>query len=115
MDTFSTSTTFPSSGKPGIWATAPYLHNGSVPSLWALLSPVEERPERFCLGSRLFDPQNVGYSTECVSGAFELDTTKDGNRNTGHEFKDGLLVKGVLGPALDDEERLALIEYLKSL
>jgi len=99
----------------GIWATAPYLHNGSVPSLWALLSAVDERPETFCLGSRLFDPQKVGYSTECVSGAFELDTTKDGNRNTGHEFKDGPLVKGVLGPALDDEERLALIEYLKSL
>ncbi|MDH3594699.1 MAG: di-heme-cytochrome C peroxidase [Rhodospirillales bacterium] len=99
----------------GIWATAPYLHNGSVPNLWALLSPVDERPETFCLGSRLFDPQKVGYSTECVSGAFELDTTKDGNRNTGHEFKDGPLVKGVFGPALSDEERMALIEYLKSL
>ncbi len=100
----------------GIWATAPYLHNGSVPNLYELLSPVDERPERFCLGSRIFDPQKVGYSTECVPGAFELDTTKAGNRNTGHEFKDVLLdTAGVLGPALSHKERMDLIAYLKSL
>ncbi|NJL16003.1 MAG: hypothetical protein HC938_01190 [Nitrospira sp.] len=34
----------------GIWATPPFLHNGSVPHIYALLSPVEERPKTFCLG-----------------------------------------------------------------
>ncbi len=47
----------------GIWATPPYLHNGSVPNLYALLSPVAERPKRFYLGNREYDPVNVGYST----------------------------------------------------
>lgn len=99
----------------GIWATAPYLHNGSVPTLWGLLSPVEERPRQFCLGSRLFNPKDVGYSTECVPGAFKLDTTLDGNRNSGHVFHDGPLGNGVIGRALDEDERWAVIEYLKSL
>jgi hypothetical protein len=99
----------------GIWATAPYLHNGSVPTLWALLSPLEERPREFCLGSRLFNPKEVGYSTECVAGAFKLDTTIDGNRNTGHVFNEGPLGNGVIGRALAPDERWALIEYLKSL
>ena len=44
----------------GIWATPPYLHNGSVPNLYALLSPVSERPVKFYLGSREYDPVNVG-------------------------------------------------------
>lgn len=99
----------------GIWATAPFLHNGSVPSLWALLSPVEERPSKFCLGSRQFDPKHVGYSTECLSGAFKLDTSLAGNRNIGHEFKDGQCGNGTIGRALTDEERWDLIEFLKSL
>jgi hypothetical protein len=99
----------------GIWATAPYLHNGSVPTLWALLSPVEERPREFCLGSRLFNPKEVGYSTECVAGAFRLDTTIDGNRNTGHAFSDGPLGNGVIGRALGPDERWDVIEFLKSL
>jgi hypothetical protein len=99
----------------GIWATAPYLHNGSVPNLWALLSPVDERPKEFCLGSRQFDPKNVGYETTCVEGAFKLDTTIPGNLNTGHEFKDGRRGNGVIGRSLRPEERWALIEFLKSL
>ena len=48
----------------GIWATAPYLHNGSVPSLWELLKPAKERKPTFKVGSRVFDPKNVGYDTE---------------------------------------------------
>lgn len=99
----------------GIWATAPYLHNGAVPTLWALLSPVEERPQEFCLGSRLFNPREVGYSTECIAGTFKLDTSLGGNRNTGHVFADAPLGNGVVGRALDADERWALIEYLKSL
>jgi len=45
----------------GVWATAPYLHNGSVPSLYWMLTPAAERPTQFCIGSRDFDPQQVGY------------------------------------------------------
>ena len=99
----------------GIWATAPYLHNGAVPDLWSLLSPAEERPASFCLGSRLFDPQKVGYSTECLEGTFKLDASKPGNLNSGHEFKDGPRGGGVIGRALTEDERWDLIEYLKSL
>lgn len=100
----------------GIWATAPFLHNGSVPNLWALLSPIDEgeRPEKFCLGSRAFDPVKVGFSTDCGKGLFELDTSIDGNRNTGHEFDDGTKGKGVIGRRLEPDERWALIEFLKS-
>jgi mono/diheme cytochrome c family protein len=99
----------------GIWATAPFLHTGAVPTLWDMLGPPEQRPARFCLGSRQFDPVKVGYSTECIPGSFELDTSIPGNLNTGHEFRDGPLGKGVVGRALTDEERWDLIEFLKSL
>ncbi len=100
----------------GIWATAPYLHNGSVPNLYELLSPVAERSETFYLGSRLFDPEKVGYRTEKIDGGFLLDTRLPGNSNKGHEFRDdGPRVKGVLGPGLNHEQRMDLIEYLKTL
>ena len=99
----------------GIWATAPFLHNGSVPNLYALLSPREERPSKFCLGSRLYDPVKVGYSTDCISGSFELDTSLPGNLNRGHEFKDAPEGNGVIGRALSPDERMDLIEFLKSL
>ena len=46
----------------GIWATAPYLHNGSVPNLDALLRPVAQRPTSFSIGVKTFDPVRVGYS-----------------------------------------------------
>lgn len=98
----------------GIWATAPFLHNGSVPTLYDLLLPADRRPETFCLGSRQFDPERVGYSTDCASGTFELDTRTDGNSNAGHEFRDGPRGNGVIGRALTDDERWALIEFLKS-
>jgi hypothetical protein len=104
----------------GIWATAPYLHNGSVRNLYQLLSPVAARDVRFHLGSKEFDPVNVGYVNKQLPGGFVMDTKLDGNHNTGHEFRDtkpgeGDPVKGVLGPALTHDERMALIEYLKSL
>lgn len=99
----------------GIWATAPYLHNGSVPDLYALLSPIGERPVTFHLGNRAFDPVRVGYRTEPVAGGFELDTTEPGNRNTGHEFDDGPPRAGLIGRRLEHDERMALIEYLKTL
>ena len=45
----------------GVWATAPYIHNGSVPSLYWMLKPQAERPQQFCLGARDFDPRDVGF------------------------------------------------------
>ncbi|MBK9305621.1 MAG: hypothetical protein IPM58_00640 [Nitrospira sp.] len=99
----------------GIWATAPFLHNGSVPTMYALLSPVAERPKAFCLGDREYDPIHIGYRTECTRGTFRLDTSIPGNLNTGHEFKDGPPGPGVLGRGLSRQERLDLIEFLKSL
>jgi len=108
----------------GVWATAPYLHNGSVRNLYQLLSPVAKRDQRFYLGTKEFDPKNVGYLNEPISGGFVMDTTLPGNHNTGHEFRDleaatgdagPTRLKGVLGPALSHQEKLALIEYLKSI
>ena len=64
---------------------------------------------------RLFDPEKVGYRTERISGGFRLDTGLPGNSNQGHEFKDGPLDAGVLGPEFSHEQRMDLIEYLKSL
>jgi len=169
----------------GVWATPPYLHNGSVPSLDALLKPVAARPKTFPLASTAYDPTTVGYSVEPQPGDFILDTSLPGNYNTGHEFRDLTLVEieakrktldfdskatpdqrwaklfgvsaeeyaamseadrrerrrqltietldlpkswfaddlklsntwffGVIGPGLDEEERQAIIEYLKTL
>ncbi len=90
----------------GVWSTAPYLHNGSVPTLYDLLLPSEQRPATFQLGSREYDPEKVGYVTETgESSRFLYDITTHGGANTGHEF----------GTDLADEERWALVEYLKSL
>ncbi|NGZ97858.1 MAG: hypothetical protein CV089_17340 [Nitrospira sp. WS110] len=98
----------------GIWAPPPFLHNGSVPTMYALLSPVAERPKAFCLGDREYDPVQLGYRTQCTDGTFRLDTSIPGNLNTGHEFKDGAPGPGVLGRGLSHQERLDLIEFLKS-
>jgi hypothetical protein len=99
----------------GAWATPPYLHNASVPTLYALLSPAAERPKKFYLGHREYDPKDVGYEyQEPLHGGFEMDTTLAGNSNAGHEFKDGN-GKGVIGPLLKPGQRRALVEYLKTL
>jgi hypothetical protein len=98
----------------GIWATPPYLHNGSVPNLYALLSPVAERPKTFYLGHRDYDPVNVGYRHDELAGGFEFDTSIRGNHNTGHEFSNEKR-SGVIGRLLGPDERRALIEYLKTL
>jgi mono/diheme cytochrome c family protein len=98
----------------GVWATAPYLHNGSVPDLMALLSPVTERPRRFYVGDLEFDPERVGYRSDKASGLFELDTAKPGNSNRGHEFSNAS-GEGVIGPELSEDQRRALVEYLKTL
>ena len=106
----------------GVWATAPYLHNGSVPNLYQLLSPVYQRDKQFYMGSRDFDPYRVGVHTDpAARGAFLLDTAGHGNANTGHEFRAGYRpwtpgappAHGVIGPELSDHQRWAIIEYLK--
>ena len=98
----------------GRWATPPFLHNASVPSLYELLLPADRRPASFTTGSREFDPQKVGYSSVPIENGFVFDTRIPGNSNAGHEFSN-TPGKGVLGPELTDDERWALIEYLKTL
>ena len=110
----------------GIWATAPYLHNGSVPTLYDLLLPpnpedaknpsaavecrpappgVEYRPCKFMVGSREFDPEKVGLKSAGYNG-FVFNTKLPGNSNAGHEYGTKVLSK---------EDRLNLLEYLKTL
>jgi hypothetical protein len=98
----------------GIWATPPYLHNGSVPTLYALLSPVDQRPATFYLGNREYDPKDVGYKFDTFKNGFLFDTEKAGNSNHGHEFSDKK-GPGVIGPSLSEADRRAIIEYLKTL
>ena len=96
----------------GIWATAPYLHNGSVPTLWDLLLPPDQRPTAFNLGSRDFDPVKVGYVTgPSPANSFRF-VARDangpvaGNSNAGHDYGNA---------GLSDADRWALIEYMKTL
>jgi hypothetical protein len=96
-------------GRPltGIWATAPYLHNGSVPTLYDLLLPAAKRPQKFYVGSREYDPVKVGFLTEpSITNTFLIDTSIEGNLNTGHEY-------GV--NKLTEEDRNNLVEYMKTL
>ncbi len=109
----------------GIWATAPYLHNGSVPTLYDLLLPKkrpgdpadgEYRPDTFVVGSREFEPDKVGLRHEGYAG-FSFDTSLPGNSNAGHEYTTGGTAQpdGRILPVLDREARLDLLEYLKTL
>jgi len=101
----------------GVWATPPYLHNGSVPTVYDLLSPFEDRPKQFYLGNREYDPVKLGYKTDELTNGFLFDTTIRGNANTGHEFNDKPAgTKGKIGKrTLVPDERKAIIEYLKTL
>jgi processive rubber oxygenase RoxA-like protein len=90
----------------GVWAMAPYLHNGSVPSLYDLLLPPNQRPKTFYVGDWEFNPEIVGYETKKqFPDAFPYNTTTRGNSNAGHEY----------GTDLSEEDRKALVEYLKTL
>jgi len=99
----------------GIWATPPFLHNGSLPNLFQLLSPVSERDSQFWVGNFEFNPKHVGFDSEKFAGGFLFDTRITGNSNQGHEFRAGCRQDGVIGRALQPEERWALVEYLKVL
>jgi len=100
--------------RDGVWATPPFLHNGSVPNLYEMLVPAAERSKRFCIG-REFDPIKVGFDTTCGPNTFVFDTSLLGNSNAGHSFQDGSRGDGVIGPLLTDDQRWALVEYLKSI
>lgn len=109
----------------GIWATAPYLHNGSVPTLYDLLLPQkrpgdpdegEYRPDEFMVGSREFDPVRVGFRSEGYDG-FVFRTQDVGDLNSGHEYASGRTPQpdGRVLPALTDQQRWDLVEFMKTL
>jgi hypothetical protein len=115
----------------GVWATAPFLHNGSVPTLYQMLLPPAKRDAKFFMGRRDYDPVHVGFATapdaEGEDDGFWLDTSIPGNHNTGHAFsadaatwskhladpKANPLPPGVIGPEFTEEQRFDIIEYLK--
>ena len=102
----------------GVWATAPYLHNGSVPTVAGLLDSTS-RPASFTrsfrTGAADFDEQNLGWKFAAAAPAPAdapgierrkvYDTSRPGQSNAGHTYGDGLSV----------DERRAVIEYLKTL
>ena len=93
----------------GIWAAAPYLHNGSVPTLAELLKPPAQRVKQFKIGPA-YDIINVGLAVEQTAFNQALTTTdcsnlNSGNSNCGHDF----------GTTLPDSDKKALLEYLKTL
>jgi hypothetical protein len=93
----------------GIWAAAPYLHNGSVPTLTELLKPPDKRISSFKIGPA-YDPMVVGLAVEQPNTAAILKTTDCRDRGSensrcGHEY----------GTTLSDSDKRALLEYLKRL
>jgi hypothetical protein len=100
--------------RDGVWATPPFMHNGSVPNLYEMLIPAAERTTKFYRGHE-FDPVKVGLDTTASSGTFLMDTTLLGNSNKGHSFQNGPRGNGIIGPLLKDDERWAIVEYLKSI
>jgi hypothetical protein len=91
----------------GIWARAPYLHTGAVPTLAHLLSQKEARPNSFYTGNRRYDEERMGWEFEADRDEgrrlFLFNTSLKGNSNAGHEFY------------VDDEDLPAMLEYLKTL
>ena len=103
----------------GIWATAPYLHNGSVPTVYHLLNS-KTRPRLFTRSYRTdrdaYDAKKLGWKVQVLEKALDpktpgidlrrvYDTTQPGRGNGGH----------IYGDKLSEEERMAVIEYLKTL
>lgn len=91
----------------GAWLNAPYLHNGSVPTLADLLEPVERRPSGFVRGYDVYDPSRVGFVSQGADADREgavFDTSLPGNANVGHRY----------GTDLAPDEKTALLEFLKT-
>jgi hypothetical protein len=110
----------------GLWLRGPYLHNGSVPTVRALLDAPEQRPKHFYRGFDVLDPVGLGFvSQRCCEGAvapscvdpavaqcipenetaWPYDVNERGNGNGGHDY----------GTALSPQEKNALVEYMKTL
>jgi len=103
----------------GIWATAPYLHNGSVPTLWHLMHP-DQRPSRFYVGGHALAFARVGIAGDVDddgtmhyprdyrpwSTPSLYDTSEPGRSNRGHE---------TMFAGLSEADKRALLEYLKRL
>ncbi len=95
----------------GIWIRAPYLHNGSVPTLFDLLEHPDDRPDTFFRGYDVYDPERMGFVTDVevdpATGRrhFLFDTSLPGNSNAGHLY----------GVDLSDRQKAALVEYMKTL
>lgn len=109
----------------GIWARAPYLHNGSVPTMRDLLRPAEDRPDVFTRGSTVYNQEEMGFVHQELSArsdsvyvrpdgtpyegtSFIYDTSRPGNDNKGHTGPG-------YGTELSEEKKKALVEYLKTL
>jgi mono/diheme cytochrome c family protein len=92
----------------GIWARAPYLHNGSVPTLADLLNVPADRPRQFARGYDVYDEHKAGFisnTAEARAAGTIYDTTLPGNGNGGHLF----------GTNLPSDQKQDLLEYLKTL
>ncbi|OED41880.1 hypothetical protein AB833_08575 [Chromatiales bacterium (ex Bugula neritina AB1)] len=120
----------------GIWATAPYLHNGSIATVDELLGKPEDRSRFVQLGTTRFDAEKMGVyqdddlykkaeqnpDARYIDGYFILNTELAGNSNAGHVFSDewdedahwSKQVQGVIGPELKPADRAAIIEFLKT-
>jgi hypothetical protein len=95
----------------GLWLRAPYLHNGSVPTLRELLEPSAQRPKSFYRGYDVYDQKKVGFVSDVAQEQdrpyFPYNTDEPGNSNKGHEGK-------AYGTELSPAEKDALVEYLKT-
>jgi len=98
----------------GVWASAPYFHNGAVPTLWHVMNPTQ-RPKVWQRTENGYDQQKVGLEVEVLDSVPDnlssrqrrryYDTSHVGNGAGGHTFPD----------VLTSDEKLAVIEYLKTL
>lgn len=94
----------------GLWLRAPYLHNGSVPTVAALLEPSSQRPPMFFTGYDVYDFANLGFVTsgpDAERHGWPYNTTVRGNGNRGHEG-------AAYGTLLPPDVKRALLEYLKT-
>jgi hypothetical protein len=96
----------------GVWATPPFLHNGSVRTVFDLLS--DTRPAKFTVGSREYDPVHLGYTEAQSPVEMDFDTSIPGNDNAGHWWTDDKSRPGRIGPKLADADKYAIIEFLKA-